>query len=128
MRPRHFKAGDAFIVGGINFRVVEGCKKPKVPGAQDLRLDWYVGERWQPVTLDPIFLVVDMICENEDVLYPFPQRGGEEVITYLRLAKNAGWRKAVAKLHKARGDKQDREAELSLYVDPPAPEDEEGAA
>lgn len=107
-RPRRFYPGWEGIASGIQFRVVEGKKPCAVPGERDLRLDWWMNSGWEPVTLDAVFLIVDMVCENEDFLYPFPQRGGEEVISYMRLARLRGWQAAQEKLHRARGDKQRR--------------------
>lgn len=101
MRPREFGAGDQFMAGGVAFRVVHGEKGP-----DDLRLDWLVNGYWQPVILDAVFAVVDMVAQNEDLLYPFPARGGEEVIRYLRLAREVGWQRAALQLQKARAEKQ----------------------
>lgn len=90
MNPHaHFTVGDAGIAGGVNWRVVAGTKAPG-----DLRLEWYVGDRWQPVALDAIFVAVDCICQNEDFLYPYPARGGQLLIRAISEARLYGYEHA----------------------------------
>jgi hypothetical protein len=83
---RHFQVGDAGIAGGVNWRIVEGRKAPG-----DMRLEWYVNERWQPVSMDTIFVAVDVICQNEDFLYPYPARGGQLLIRAIGDARLYGY-------------------------------------
>lgn len=97
MRQRRFVAGQQFVAGGVQFRVASGSK-----GSGDLRLDWCVGGDWQPVLLDAVFAVVDMVAENEDRLFPYPAKGGEETMRYLRIARIQGWQEASRLLHLAR--------------------------
>ncbi len=63
MRTRRFNAGDEWEAGGVLFRCVPGCKKSKVPGHIDLRLDWFVNGRWSPVVCDTIFSAFDQITD-----------------------------------------------------------------
>lgn len=97
MRPRRFVAGQTMTVGCVPFRVATGRKT-----RGDLRLDWRVDGTFVPVELPAVFLIVDFVSENEDVLYPHPNRGGEELLRYLKIARIDGWQRAVDMLHLAR--------------------------
>lgn len=102
-RQRRFYAGWADNVGGVEFRCVQGKKHP-----DDLKLEWLWGDEWVPLTLDVVFLAVDMICENEDVLYPYPAKGGQYTLDAVKAARIRGWHYAVELLHRQRGEKQRR--------------------
>lgn len=110
MRERRFKAGDTFRLDEVDYRVRQGVKHQ-----DDLRIEWCINGEWRPISLDSVFLIVDMIAENEDVLYP-PRNdgrgplGGEMVIRAVKTARIRGWRKAVAELHEQRARKNDPEA------------------
>jgi hypothetical protein len=102
---RQLVAGDAGIAGGVNWRIVEGSKAPG-----DLRIDWYVNDRWQPVLMDTVFVVLDLICQNEDFLYPYPQKGGLLPLEACAKARLHGYEYASGWLHLQR---QNREAKAS---------------
>lgn len=103
-RARRWPAGRVETIRGVRFRTVKGDKSP-----DDVRLEWFVSGRWSPVYLDPVFAIVDAICENEDVLYPHPHRGGEETLDYLRTARIRGWEIALDRLRQARANKVERD-------------------
>jgi hypothetical protein len=101
-KPR-IDAGRAGIAGGVNWRVIPGHKAPG-----DLVIQWYVNERWIPVSLDTIFVAIDLICQNEDELYPFPAKGGQMVITALQEARRLGFEHATGWLHLQRQNREER--------------------
>jgi hypothetical protein len=104
MNPRRFNAGDQFEIDGVNYRVVKGRK-----AVEDLRLDWWQDGRWRPVTLDHVGLIVDMIAENENVLYPPPRfKGGGMVIQFCMTAHREGWHAARNLLHQQRANKAEQ--------------------
>lgn len=113
MKPSAFTAGQYFKAGGVEFRVSGGRK-----GNGDLRLDWRIDGYWKPVVLDAVFAVMEFVTENEDRLYPYPARGGEEVLRYMRIARVQGWREASRLLHLARVRKVERD-EAHLYRSEP---------
>lgn len=103
MIERRFEAGQTFTIGQLQYRIERGDKHP-----DDLRLDWrYCGD-WQPVVLDHVALIVDMIADNENILYPPPAAGGDYVRRYVIKALREGWRAAVVELHTQRARKADR--------------------
>ena len=109
MRTRRFHPGDEWEAGGVRFRCVAGNKGPG-----DVRLEWWIVDRWLPVICDALFAAFDCIAENEDVLYPHPARGGEELLRYFKIARSNGWREAARMLHLARVNKANRLEEV-LY-------------
>jgi hypothetical protein len=109
VKPRTFAVGQQFEAGGVMFRVERGHKAPG-----DLRLDWFINGEWTPVILDAVFAVIQFVTENEDDLYRYPAKGGEEVIRYCRIARVSGWQEAARLLHLARMNKANR-AEACLY-------------
>jgi hypothetical protein len=96
-RKRQLAAGDAGVAGGVNWRIVEGRKAPG-----DLVIEWFVADRWLPVSLDIVFVAVDLICQNEDFLYPYPQRGGLYVLDALGYARREGYEAATGWLARQR--------------------------
>ena len=111
MRPRRFRAGDEFEAGGVRFRCTAGHKGPG-----DVRLDWCINGRYEPVLCDALLAAFDCIAENEDVLYPHPNRGGEEVLRYFKIARISGWREATRLLYLARVAKVNR-SEEGMYAE-----------
>jgi hypothetical protein len=71
---RRFSDGDVFDIPPMQFRIVQGNKRP-VAGETDLRIEWRHVAPWQPVTLDHVALVLDAVAENEDIAL-FPPRLG----------------------------------------------------
>lgn len=101
---RRFHAGDTFNIDGVDYRVVKGKK-----AIDDLRLDWWQAGSWRPVTLDHAALIVDMIAENEDVLYPPPRfKGGQMVMEFVQRARKHGWGAARSTLHQQRANKAEQ--------------------
>lgn len=86
---RQLVAGDAGVAGGVNWRIVAGRKAPG-----DLRIELYVNDRWIPARLDTLFVVVDLVCQNEDFLYPWPKRGGLMVLDAIAKARLLGFEQA----------------------------------
>jgi hypothetical protein len=111
VRQRTFTAGQEFEAGGVRFRVQAGRK-----ASGDLRLEWWINGEWVPVILDAVFAIVDFVAGNEDHLYRYPAKGGEEVLRYCRIARVSGWREASRLLHLARVNKVNR-IEECLYSD-----------
>ena len=102
-RKRRFYPGWQENVCGIEFRCERGVKGP-----DDLVLLWQVDGEFVPFILDICFLAIDCISENEDVLYAPPAKGGEYTVQAVKDARLRGWRYAVEKLHRERGEKQRR--------------------
>lgn len=100
-----FRNGERWTFAGVDFRLRMGRK-----AWDDHVIEWRGVDGWHPVVLDAIFLVVDFVAWNEDNLYPYPARGGEEVLRYLRVARAQGWRRATAMLHEARARHDEGEA------------------
>jgi hypothetical protein len=94
MTERRFHEGDQFEIPPFQYRVVRGSKAP-----DDLRLDWRWQTEWRPVELDHVFLIVDAIADNENVIRPSPQSGGGKVYAAVVTALRYGWRKARHDLH-----------------------------
>lgn len=80
-------------IGGVRFRIVQGVKSP-----EDLRLDWLVEGSWIAVPMKVGGFLADFFCENEDILYPPPAKGGRKYIEYLRWSARHGVDKAQAGL------------------------------
>jgi len=111
-RERRFRVGDTAEFSGVRFRVVTGDKS-----SADLRLDWLTPRGWVPVSAAAIFYMVDMIAENEDVLYPVDESGrgrgpmgGEYLMAKCRTARIRGWRYAWEELERERARKAERAA------------------
>lgn len=114
---RRFKAGDQFKIDGVHFRVREG-DKPVRGGSRrgehghDLVLEWWLPneDRWVRPTFAPLALMVDMLCENEDVLYPPPAKGGEYLIEHLLTARHGGHEMAARELAEDKAKRRRRDA------------------
>lgn len=107
---RRFRDGQHFEFGDVEYRIVRGRKGP-----DDLRLDRRFHSRWVPVTLDDTFLVVDVIADNENVLFPPPASGGGKVWKALKTALQYGWHRARhdLQLERMRRDEGDEGEEAS---------------
>jgi hypothetical protein len=107
---RRFQAGEAYRIPPMEYRIVNGKKGPG-----DLRLDWRYSDDegrispWRPVELDHVALIVDVIADNENYLYPPPAAGGAYVVRFVRTAFKEGWRKARHDLHLQRMQKDLRQ-------------------
>jgi hypothetical protein len=107
---RRFRAGDTFRIPPMEYRIVSGNKAPG-----DLRLDWRYSDQdgrispWRPVELDHVALIVDVIADNENYLYPPPAAGGAYVVRFVRTAFKDGWRTARHDLHLQRMQKDLRQ-------------------
>lgn len=104
---RRFNAGDEFYIDGLRLRIASGGKEIKRgPRAgeygHDLVIEWLsLDERkWVRMRFAVLALLVDFLCENEDVLYP-PEhgfRGGEMLLANMRTAKERGHLAAIAEV------------------------------
>jgi hypothetical protein len=92
-------------IGGVWFRTVRGNKFPG-----DVRLEWRINGRYEPVSLDAIALVVDVITDNENARFPWPASGGGKVYKFLRQAMRDGWQRANYCLHLERALRDDPNA------------------
>jgi hypothetical protein len=83
-------------------------------GSWHLRLDWrYHDDKgrispWRPVELDHVAIIVDVIADNENYLYPPPAAGGAYVFRFVKTALRDGWSKARHDLHLQRMQKDMR--------------------
>lgn len=106
---RRFHAGDEFHIPPMDYRCVSGKKGPG-----DVRFDWRWHDTegrispWRPVELDHVALIVDVIADNENYLYPPPAAGGAYVFRFVKTALKEGWRKARHDLHLQRMQKDMR--------------------
>lgn len=93
---RRWQAGWEGDVNGLRMRVVPGSRGP-----DDLRLEWHLNGGWRPADVTWGLVLADFIGENEDVLHPPPQRGGDYYLMHLRHARRHGWATAAAGLRVA---------------------------
>lgn len=101
---RRWKAGDKLCVSGIWFRIEPGKKQARVSGGQDLRLEAWSGRAWVPVEMALGAFLADFFYENEEVLYPPPNMGGQYYIEYVcNEAAHRGWVTAALNIRKERG-------------------------
>ncbi len=100
---RRFHAGETFEVPPMEYRLVCGRKGP-----DDLVLEWRWATVWRPVELDHVALIVDVIADNENVLYPPPAAGGGKVLAFVKTALRHGWRQARHDLHLERARRDER--------------------
>ncbi len=110
---RRFRAGGAFRIPPMDYRLEPGKKGPG-----DLRLDWRYNDDdgtsgWRPVELDHVALILDAIADNENALYPAPAAGGGYVYRFARTALRDGWHRARHELHLQRMQKDMRAEALS---------------
>lgn len=95
--PDRFTAGQEFNFDGIQFRIVAGTK-----ALGDLVIQWLTMDGWRAITCQPLFLAIDFIAWNEDLLYPPPLAGGDLLLDALRVARVKGYREACARLDEDR--------------------------
>ncbi len=119
MSARRFKAGDEFEFDGIHFRVMPGDKpirggRLKGEKGHDLVMEWWCAHdhQWKRFTFRPLALMVDFLCENEDVLYPRSAgfHGGDELLEHLTLARFGGYEAAIAELTADKANRRKRDA------------------
>lgn len=103
MTDRRFHDGEHFNLSPVEYRVVRGRKS-----AGDLRLEWRWNAEWQPVPLDHVFLIVDFVADNENVLFPPPAAGGGYVHRFIVKALKYGWRQARHDLQLERARRDER--------------------
>lgn len=104
--PERFVAGEAHSCDGIEFRIQEGTKD-----TLDLVLQWLTPTGWRTITCEPWFLFIDFVAWNEDLLHPYPRKGGQKLLDEMRRARIQGWRAAVVRLQEERARSAER-AEL----------------
>lgn len=100
-------APGGFEVNGLAFRVVLGKHTAGIPGERDLRIDVLTPAGWRNVEMGLVFMLVDFLAENEEVLYPSKVNGGTArgsayFIDRVRFAANYGWERAVKLLRMER--------------------------
>lgn len=98
---RRWRDGLQVELDGLRFRVVAGRKSP-----DDLRLECWVDGSWRPVRMALGAFLADFFYENEEVLFPYPKKGGRKYLDYLRDAAKYGWEKADAVLRVERAKKR----------------------
>ena len=94
MSDRRFHVGETFDIPPMQYRLVRGRKGP-----DDIRLEWRWCTDWRPAELDHVALIVDVVADNENVLYPLPAAGGGKTWAFVRSAFKDGWLKARHDLH-----------------------------
>jgi hypothetical protein len=108
-----YRPGEQFVIPPLEFRTVPGRK-----GDRDVRLEfrWNDSERvspWWPAVLEIAAAMVDIIADNEDVIHPWPQKGGQYTLDWIKKARIKGWRQAQHDLHLERMQSDERnETEL----------------
>lgn len=109
---REFTAGQSGFVGGMQFRIVQGRKTPRGDG-HDLRIDLRAQD-WVAVGMPLVFLLIDFLCENEDVLFPPPRfRGGQMLMDFIHGARTQGWEIAAQMLADQRQRRAQRDGEAA---------------
>jgi hypothetical protein len=103
MTRRHW-VGEEWTAGGWAFRITAGDKGP-----EDHKLWVYGPGRWLPLDLGIPFVAMDVIGQNEDLLYEPPAKGGAKLRNELLTAYRDGWQKAWELLQRERAEKADRE-------------------
>lgn len=89
-QPFRWTVGMREVVDGLPMRVTAGRKDP-----QDLRLEWWTPDGWQPMTFRAAFIMCDFFFENEHVLYPPPRyKGGHYFLRHVQIACDRGWEAA----------------------------------
>jgi hypothetical protein len=95
MNRRH-AVGDSFEVDGMSFRIRYGSK-----GEDDQILEMLGPLGWSPVSFALGFVVMDVLGQNEDILYPHGAGGGYLHRALLQAYRD-GWRSAWARLQEER--------------------------
>jgi hypothetical protein len=103
MTRRHY-VGEQWTAGGWAFRIDRGDKGP-----DDQKLSVYGPARWIALDLGIPFVAMDVIGQNEDLLYEPPAKGGAYVRAKLLLAYRDGWIPAWEELQRERAAKDNRE-------------------
>jgi hypothetical protein len=75
------------------FRCVPGSK-----GQRDLRLEWFVRGAWRAVPMAAGLVMADFFFENENVLFPWPAKGGGMYLGAVTEAARKGWMPVAARL------------------------------
>lgn len=115
---RRWREGWRATVDGVTLRVVRGKKQSRIVGADDLRMDIFVGGEWKPVHMSLGCILADFFMENEDVLYP-PTQGFAGGTYYLRALEQApliGWEAVVSKIRDERENAAIRRGAVSVQV------------
>lgn len=99
---RRWQVGDEFEVDGFRFRIAQGKK-----AARDQKLLVWHDDEWQPITFGIPFVVMDVLGQNEDVLYPHGAGGGY-LLNALRQAYRDGWQAAQSRLLQERQKRQEQ--------------------
>jgi hypothetical protein len=92
MTGRRYRAGQRFTRDGVHYRIVDGHKGPG-----DLRLEWRVDGRWLPVSAEHLALVVAVLADNEQHLYP-DGSGYGRLLGLLHIAARYGHDPAIRRL------------------------------
>lgn len=90
---------------GLHLRVRAGRKAP-----DDLVMEMFVGGEWKIVSMGLVAILTDFLCENEDVLYPPPAKGGDKFMGFLARAKLFGHDNAIQQLEAEKANKRQQEA------------------
>jgi hypothetical protein len=94
-----FMPGSRGELDGLRWRIENGRKPARRAEAQDLRMLAQVPQE-VAVPMSWLFLFVDFLFENEDVLYPPEQGydGGDKLLSYLNKSVVAGYQFACDSL------------------------------
>ena len=92
MTDRRYHIGQRWSRDGIHYRIVAG-DKPVECGEEDHRLEWTINGLWIPVSLEHVALILSVIGENENVLYPHGSGNGK-VMTFASQAIRYGHEQA----------------------------------
>lgn len=111
MTRRHW-VGEQIEVDRMKFRIRDGTK-PRPSGVEDHVLELLGPEGFSPVTFALPFVIMDVLGQNEDALYP-EGAGGSYLFRALLMAYKEGWGPAWVKLQEQRARREERREQGEL--------------